>query len=78
VPFDSATGLTLVATILGSSIAILDSSVVSVALPSIQRGRGGGLAGRQWVSNAYLIMKMSPKDPPGSAESSRLGSAALV
>jgi hypothetical protein len=29
--------LTLVATILGSSIAILDSSVVSVALPSIQR-----------------------------------------
>src|ERR1700761_3226287 len=28
--------LTLVATILGSSIAILDSSVVDVALPSIQ------------------------------------------
>ena len=47
--------MTLVATILGSSIAILDSSVVSVALPSIQRSLGGGLAGQQWVSNAYLL-----------------------
>jgi EmrB/QacA subfamily drug resistance transporter len=44
-----------VATILGSSIAILDSSVVSVALPSIQRSLGGGLAGQQWVTNAYLL-----------------------
>ena len=47
--------LTLIATILGSSIAILDTSVVSVALPSIQRDLGGGLAGQQWVSNAYLL-----------------------
>jgi EmrB/QacA subfamily drug resistance transporter len=47
--------LTLVATILGSSIAILDGSVVSVALPSIQRSLGGGLAGEQWISNAYLL-----------------------
>ena len=54
-PSVSAKRLTLVATILGSSIAILDSSVVSVALPSIQRGLGGGLAGQQWVSNAYLL-----------------------
>jgi MFS family permease len=28
---------------------------VSVALPSIQRDLGGGLAGQQWVSNAYLL-----------------------
>src|SRR6476660_4477990 len=47
--------LTLVATILGSSIAMLDGSVVSVALPSIERSLGGGLAGQQWVSNAYLL-----------------------
>ena len=52
---DSTKRLTLVATILGSSIAILDSSVVSVALPSIQRNLGGGLAGQQWVSNSYLL-----------------------
>lgn len=45
----------MVATILGSSVAILDGSVVSVALPSIQRSLGGGLAGQQWVSNAYLL-----------------------
>jgi EmrB/QacA subfamily drug resistance transporter len=54
-PSASTKRLTLVATILGSSIAILDSSVVSVALPSIQRSLGGGLAGQQWVSNAYLL-----------------------
>jgi EmrB/QacA subfamily drug resistance transporter len=47
--------LTLLATILGSSIALLDGSVVGVALPSIQRSLGGGLAGQQWVSNAYLL-----------------------
>ena len=41
--------MTLIATILGSSIAILDSSVVSVALPSIQRSLGGGLAGQHGV-----------------------------
>jgi EmrB/QacA subfamily drug resistance transporter len=51
----SAKRLTLIATILGSSIVILDSSVVSVALPSIQRSLGGGLAGQQWVTNAYLL-----------------------
>jgi MFS family permease len=47
--------LTLLATILGSSIALLDGSVVNVALPAIQRSLGGGLAGQQWVSNAYLL-----------------------
>ena len=47
--------LTLVACILGSSVAFLDSSVVNVALPSIQEELGGGLAGQQWVVNAYLL-----------------------
>src|ERR1700755_409784 len=51
----SSKRLTLIATILGSSIAILDGSVVSVALPSIERSLGGGLAGQQWVTNAYLL-----------------------
>src|SRR3981189_2830041 len=54
-PSSSVKRLTLLAAILGSSIAILDGSVVSVALPSIQWGLGGGLAGQQWVSNAYLL-----------------------
>ena len=46
---------TLVATILGSSIAFIDGSVVNVALPAIQRDLGGGLAAQQWVVDAYLL-----------------------
>jgi EmrB/QacA subfamily drug resistance transporter len=47
--------LTLVACILGSGIATLDGSVVNVALPTIQRALGGGLAAQQWVVNGYLL-----------------------
>src|SRR5919205_2141138 len=46
---------TLVATILGSSLAFIDGSVVNVALPSIQHDLGGGLATQQWVVDAYLL-----------------------
>jgi EmrB/QacA subfamily drug resistance transporter len=47
--------LILAAAILGSFVAGLDATVVNVALPAIQRDLGGGLAGQQWVSNAYLL-----------------------
>jgi EmrB/QacA subfamily drug resistance transporter len=47
--------LTLIACILGSGIALLDGTVVNVALPSIQRALGGGLAAQQWVVNGYLL-----------------------
>src|SRR5438128_9575323 len=47
--------LTLVACILGSGIALLDGTVVNVALPTIQRALGGGLAAQQWVANVYLL-----------------------
>jgi EmrB/QacA subfamily drug resistance transporter len=47
--------LTLVACILGSGIALLDGTVVNVALPTIQHDLGGGLAAQQWVVNAYLL-----------------------
>src|SRR5919206_35822 len=46
---------TLVASILGSSLAFIDGSVVNVALPAIQGDLGGGLATQQWVVNAYLL-----------------------
>ena len=46
---------TLVASILGSSMAFIDGSVVNVALPSIQGDLGGGLATQQWVVDAYLL-----------------------
>jgi EmrB/QacA subfamily drug resistance transporter len=47
--------LTLIACIIGSGIVLLDGSVVNVALPSIQRVLGGGLAAQQWVVNGYLL-----------------------
>lgn len=47
--------LTLVACILGSGIVLLDGTVVNVALPTIQRALGGGLAAQQWVLNGYLL-----------------------
>jgi EmrB/QacA subfamily drug resistance transporter len=46
---------TLIASILGSSMAFVDGSVVNVALPSIQADLGGGLATQQWVVDAYLL-----------------------
>jgi EmrB/QacA subfamily drug resistance transporter len=47
--------LTLTAAILGSAVAQLDGTIVSVALPTIQRNLGGGLAGQQWITSAYLL-----------------------
>ena len=45
----------LIACILGSIVVFVDSSVVNVALPAIQRDLGGGLALQQWVVDAYLL-----------------------
>ena len=47
--------LTLAAAILGSIVAFVDGTVVNVALPHIRGDLGGGLAGQQWVSDAYLL-----------------------
>src|SRR5437868_13493086 len=55
-PLDPAVARwTLVASILGSSMAFVDGSVVNVALPAIQHDLGGGLAAQQWVVDAYLL-----------------------
>ena len=40
---------------MGSFVAGLDATAVNVALPAIRADLGGGLAGQQWVSNAYLL-----------------------
>jgi EmrB/QacA subfamily drug resistance transporter len=47
--------LTLLAAVLGTSVVFLDATVTSVALPAIRGDLGGGLAGQQWVTNAYLL-----------------------
>lgn len=41
--------------ILASFVAFLDGSVVNLALPSIDRDFGGGLALQQWVVDGYLL-----------------------
>jgi EmrB/QacA subfamily drug resistance transporter len=46
---------TLIATILGSSIAFIDATVINVALPPIQQDLGGGLTAQQWIVDAYLL-----------------------
>src|SRR5277367_5043664 len=48
--------LTLVATIVGSSMALLDGSVVNIALPSIQQALHADAAATQWIVNAYLLL----------------------
>jgi EmrB/QacA subfamily drug resistance transporter len=51
----SAARWTLVASILGSSMAFIDGSVVNVALHYITDDLGGGLASQQWIVDAYLL-----------------------
>jgi EmrB/QacA subfamily drug resistance transporter len=51
--------LTLVATILGSTVVFLDSTVVNVALPAIADNLDAGLAGQQWVVEAYMLTLVS-------------------
>jgi EmrB/QacA subfamily drug resistance transporter len=46
----------LAVTILGSSMAFIDGSVVTVALPAIQADLTMSVAGAQWVANAYMLM----------------------
>jgi EmrB/QacA subfamily drug resistance transporter len=48
--------LTLAATILGSSMAFIDGSVVNIALPAIQQVLQADAASTQWIVNAYLLL----------------------
>jgi EmrB/QacA subfamily drug resistance transporter len=51
--------LTLIATILGSTVVFLDATVINVALPAIGDDLNAGLAGQQWVVEAYLLTMVS-------------------
>ncbi|HEY6739231.1 MAG TPA: DHA2 family efflux MFS transporter permease subunit, partial [Actinopolymorphaceae bacterium] len=56
VPLRSTAGRGLIlATVLGSGMVFLDSTVVTVALPRLARELGGGLPVQQWVVNGYLL-----------------------
>src|SRR5579859_3144820 len=58
--------LTLAATVLGSSLAFVDASVVVVALPTIQHDLHFGLAGEQWVFLAYSLALAALYLPAGA------------
>jgi EmrB/QacA subfamily drug resistance transporter len=54
--FDAATRRwVLAATILGSSMAFIDGTVVNVALPVIQERLGASVGGAQWIVEAYAL-----------------------
>ena len=45
----------MIAAILGSTVVFLDGTVVNVALPAIADKLDAGLAGQQWVVEAYML-----------------------
>jgi EmrB/QacA subfamily drug resistance transporter len=49
----------LAATILGTSMAFIDETAVTVALPAIQRGMGATVVDAQWVVEIYTLLLAS-------------------
>ncbi|MGE5147738.1 MAG: MFS transporter [Candidatus Eiseniibacteriota bacterium] len=68
----TAKRLTLLSICLGLFIIQLDLMVANLALPSIQRDLGGGLAGQQWIMDAYTLVYASLL-PSGGALGDRIG-----
>jgi EmrB/QacA subfamily drug resistance transporter len=62
----------LAATILGSSMAFIDTTVVNVALPVMQRELGTSVADAQWIIDAYLLV-LSALILAGGSLGDRLG-----
>ncbi len=46
----------LAAAIIASAMAFIDSTVVGIAVPAIQRDLSADIVAMQWVANAYLLM----------------------
>ncbi|MEM8629825.1 MAG: MFS transporter [Pseudomonadota bacterium] len=47
--------LVLIAAVLASALGFIDGTVVAIALPAMRDSLGAGLAGAQWISNAYML-----------------------
>jgi EmrB/QacA subfamily drug resistance transporter len=69
---DQRRRLTLAATIIGSSLAFIDATVVIVALPTIEEDLGLGLSGQQWVFLSYSLA-LAALYLPGGAIGERFG-----
>src|SRR6516162_2229464 len=53
---DTNGGWVLATSILGSSVAFIDGTVVNVALPAVQAALGATLSQVQWVAQAYALL----------------------
>ncbi|RNL80600.1 MFS transporter [Halostreptopolyspora alba] len=62
----------LLATVVGSGLAFLDASTVNVALPAIGGDLDTGVAGLQWVLNAYTLA-LAALIPMGGSLADRFG-----
>jgi EmrB/QacA subfamily drug resistance transporter len=62
----------LAASILGSSLAFIDGTVVNVALPAIQQALGASVYQAQWVVESYALL-LAALLLPGGALGDRLG-----
>src|SRR5204863_106619 len=68
--------LVLASVCLGYFMAVLDSTVVNVALPDMARSLGTGIAGMQWVVDGYALLFASLLLTAG-ALGDRLGNRAM-
>src|SRR5262249_61278574 len=55
------------ATVLGSSIASIEASVVNVALPAIQQGLDASVGEMQWIARVYTLFLAALTLAAGSA-----------
>src|SRR5262245_50458995 len=57
----------IAATILGSSVAFLEASVINVALPAIQQGVGASVVEMQWIASVFTLFLAALTLVAGSA-----------
>ncbi|MGB3475587.1 MAG: MFS transporter [Mycobacterium sp.] len=60
------TSRAMVVAVMVSMVAFLDSTVINLALPDVERDLGGGLALQQWVVDGYLLAMAAAILPGGS------------
>lgn len=60
------TSRAMVVAVMVSMVAFLDSTVINLALPAIERDLGGGLALQQWIVDGYLLAMAAAILPGGS------------
>jgi EmrB/QacA subfamily drug resistance transporter len=56
----------MVVAVMVSMVAFLDSTVINLSLPAIERDLGGGLVLQQWIVDGYLLAMVATILPGGS------------